>query len=566
MKVVLEGRPRGLDASALIGQGGEAEVYDLGDGRVAKVFKGPDHLDFVDDPEGRENARRRLAEHQQKLCAFPLALPERVVQPSGLLLDVSGQTILGYVMRKVGGADPLIVFSHVNRTGDEARANDVVATFADLHRTVTAVHQAGVVIGDFNDLNVLAVGTRAYLIDADSLQFGPFVCHLFTDRFADPLLCSYPAPLAPSSSRQLVNPSTRQLASPHTADSDWYAFAVMLFRSLLHVDPYGGVVAAARQSRCPDYRRPFHRLTVFHPEVRYPRNARPLVALPDELRGYFAEVFTKDRRGAFPPGLLSGLRWTTCPACGLVHACPTCPVCRTLRPVVAPPAVITNRGKIAVREILTTTGQVLAVAEHRGRLQWLVYEGGAYRREDGGVVIAGKERPRLAVRLRDDVTILASDGQALTFTRDRLTDRRIVDQPCATVGIAPEPAIDLNAVGRYWIENGQLWRDDTFGPAAIGGVLAGHTRFWVGPAFGLGFYRAGALSVAFRFDALRRGIDDAIASGGPGSPSLAIPRGQLLDAAGVFDGDRCWFGTTVQVAGRAEARWALIPRNGGVEA
>ena len=45
---------------------------------------------------------------------------------------------------------------------------------------------------------------------------------------------------------------------------------------------------------------------------------------------------------------------------------------------------------------------------------------------------------------------------------------------------------------------------------AIGEVLEGQTRFWVGPAFGLGFYRAGAFSVAFTFDAMKSGINDSL--------------------------------------------------------
>jgi len=70
-------------------------------------------------------------------------------------------------------------------------ANAVVDILRNLHQIVTGIHQAGVVIGDFNDLNVLVANHReTYLVDADSMQFGQFPCRTFTVRFVDPLLCS----------------------------------------------------------------------------------------------------------------------------------------------------------------------------------------------------------------------------------------------------------------------------------------------------------------------------------------------------------------------------------------
>ena len=95
-----------------------------------------------------------------------------------------------------------------------------------LHDAIAGLHAAGVVIGDCNDLNVLVDGRRVHLIDVDSYQFGGFACPMFSERFVDPRLCD---------AQQLVP------VRPHDADSDWFAFAVMVFRSLLGVGPWGGV-------------------------------------------------------------------------------------------------------------------------------------------------------------------------------------------------------------------------------------------------------------------------------------------------------------------------------------
>src|SRR5262245_41484829 len=161
-----------VDPSASIGKGGEADIFDVGRGLALKLFKGPDHPDLAGDPAARDGAVARLDMHQAKLPLFPRSLPDRVVTPIDLATDKSGARICGYTMPLVAGAEVLL------RYADPAFRASAVATaqlgpmLADLHRTVELLHGRGVVIGDFNDLNVLVRGAEAYVIDADSFQFG----------------------------------------------------------------------------------------------------------------------------------------------------------------------------------------------------------------------------------------------------------------------------------------------------------------------------------------------------------------------------------------------------------
>src|SRR5207302_9241338 len=101
-------------------------------------------------------------------------------------------------------------------------------------------------------------------------------------------------------------------------------------------------------------------------------------------------------------------------------------------------------------------------------------------------------------------------------------------------------------------------RDGPLGPERIGDVLAGQTAVWVGPTFGLGFYRAGGLQVAFVFDAEQAGINDGV----------ALPRlsGRLMEARCIFGRDRCWLMTACEENGRAVNRFALVMRDGTVAA
>jgi hypothetical protein len=319
--VWLDGSRVALAPHALIGQGGEAEVYDVGDGRVLKWWKPPDHPDFAGAPDAQAAAAHRLAERPGKLARLPGNLPPEVVAPCGLALAGrrSGD-VVGYAMPKVGG-EPLHSYGEPRwRRDHPVDGADVVAALLALHDAIARLHAAGVVIGDCNDLNILVDGRRVHLIDVDSYQFAGFACPMFSERFVDPRLCD--GALAP--------------VRPHDPDSDWFAFAAMAFRTLFGVSPWGGVTR-----RCSGAQRVVQRITVYAGDVIYPRAARPLAIVPDELRDAFRAIFERDRRGAFPRELLERLRMRRCSTCGDEHARLRCPGCQTA--AMLPPAVVHGR-------------------------------------------------------------------------------------------------------------------------------------------------------------------------------------------------------------------------------
>ena len=167
MNVYLNGKKISINASSSIGKGGEADIYDIGGGLVLKLFKQPNHPDFVGFPQEKLAAQIRLNEHQRKLLAFPKNLPNKVIAPICLAMNNDGSRILGYSMRFLNGYETLLKYS--DKSYRKIVSNDlVVKTFCDLYQTVTGIHNAGVVIGDFNDLNVLVSNGEAYIIDADS--------------------------------------------------------------------------------------------------------------------------------------------------------------------------------------------------------------------------------------------------------------------------------------------------------------------------------------------------------------------------------------------------------------
>ncbi|MDF1502408.1 hypothetical protein [Roseisolibacter sp. H3M3-2] len=563
MRVRIGRRTAALDPSAAIGKGGEADVYAVGAELAVKVFKAPDHPDLAGQPALQQAARVRLAEQQEKLralCALPAGLPARVVAPAELALDARTGLVVGYAMPRVRDAEVLYRFGEPAARAEgagslpgEATAVGLVGLFAGLAATVEQLHARGVVVGDFNDLNVLVTrGARPgalepHLIDIDSAQFGAYRCRAYTERFLDPLLCDPAGP----------RPAPVRAYAP---TADWYAFAAMLFRTLALVDPYGGVLVPARpEDRVPHPARPLRRLSVLHAAVRRPKAARPLETLGDDALEAFRRVFADDWRGPFPLATLAPERWRRCGACGLEHARSRCPRCAGV-PAAAQPAAVVVRGSVTARTLVRAQGvgaRVVAVAVGAdGRPAWVVEERGEWRREDGRVVA----RPAALARAGGRLRALIAGGATVVVGRDGMA-AGAEDAPVVGVDPAGAGGDGAAAVGGgrlAWIDGGLLYRQGPVGPQVIGSVLRGQTRLWLGPTFGVGVSRADRVAVTFVFDAARGGIRDGV----------RVPRvsGQVVRERCAVAADRAWLVTEVVEAGRQLARLAVVRRDGTVEA
>jgi H/ACA ribonucleoprotein complex subunit 3 len=525
-----------------IGKGGEADIF-LAGGKAVKVFKQPSHPDYKGLPSEQLGAKIRIAEHQNKLPVFPTGLPSHVVAPEQLVYDSSGSKIVGYTMPLVPSAEVLLRYGERKFRQAGIPNSQINQIFQDLFATVVGIHKAGVVIGDFNDLNVLVSGQEAYVIDADSFQFRQFLCKLFTVRFVDPLLCD-------------AKKTSPELIIPYNADSDWYAYCVMLLQSWLYVDPYGGIYRPKDKKKLiPHAARPLHRITIFHPEVIYPKPALRYDVLPDEMLHYFHNVFVKDHRGEFPIGELNQVRWTHCPVCHEEHARSICPYCSHQAPA-AIKEVVTVRGKVTASRLFHSTGRILYACYQNQALRWIYHEGGDFKRESRLTVASGKPELGLQFAINDTATVIGKDGLMLTFSSEKaVPDKQVVD----TLGNLT--VFGANQARRYWLSNGRLCADGKFGPEfpeTIGSVLGGQTYFWVGEEMGFGFYRAGNLNVAFVFSAAKGGLNDSV--------TLAHPVGRLIDADCIFSESRAWFFTSWQVGGKIINRCQVIKKDGVVEA
>jgi len=539
VKLFVGGSPLVIDVRKSLGKGMEADVYRVGD-RAVKVFKDPSHPDLLTDFD-REAARRKIEEHQSKLPQFPKRLPPRVVAPVDLVSDQSGR-IVGYTMRLVENPRQARAFGDVGERLNGLDPNQVVAFMLDLHGTVGGLHGRGVVVGDFNDLNVLVSGGEAHVIDADSFQYGAFLCRMYTEEFVDPRLCD-------------PDGNSPVLREYHDENSDWYAYAAMLFKLLLCVGPFGGVYRPSRRRDAVLHtQRPLKGITVFNPEVTYPKKAVHFRLLPDDILHHFQSVFERGVRAEFPRGLLAGMRWTTCRSCGVVHARGSCPDCQAATPA-AIRETVEAKGKIRSTTVFRTSGRILHASMQGGRLRWLYAEGGKFMREDQRTAFSGTPDPGMRYRLHGDDTIVGRGSSVVVVRKDAAPAQLVVDQFRGGALM-----FDASEAGVFWQQGGSIMRGNRLGleyePERVGQVLEGQTLFWVGPQFGFGFYRAGDVSVSFVFDAAGRSLND----------SVQVPRmgGQLVAAKCFFGPGRAAAMFSYKDGPRVTNRCVLVKANGEV--
>ncbi|MFO0589193.1 MAG: hypothetical protein U0441_16775 [Polyangiaceae bacterium] len=542
--VFVGGRRVKLDPAASIGKGGEADVYRVGRETALKVWKGPDHPDFAGDSAAKDAAARRIEVHQKKMSGFPRGLPGRVVAPRELATDKGGNRILGYTMGLVDGAEVLLRYGDAGFRSASGATGVLGKVLADLHRTVEGLHSVGVVIGDFNDLNVLVRGEEAHLIDVDSFQVNGFACEVYTERFLDPLLAD------PNGARPV-------LSKGFGVGSDWYAFAVMAMQTLLCVGPYGGIYRARGGEKVAHDARPLRRITVFHPEVVYPKPAVPWSALPDEIVHSLVRTFERDDRTPLSRQALEGLEWRSCGACGLTHARVACPRCTA--PVIALPPPQAVNGRVTRTIVRETRGRVIAVAMQEGCLRYLVHEDGGYLREDGFEVLKGGVTPGLRFWIFGERTIVGRGGDLVEIGPDGEKKRFSADLA------GKEAALATNGRCRVRVLGGQLLRSTVgemgrFGEveSRVGDVLSGQTEVWLGDKWGFGTYRAGALSVAFLMGAERGGLADQV--------KVAVPAGQVIGQEVVIGQEHVWVICGVRAAGRTVHVASRIDTNGVVDA
>lgn len=513
MDVYIQGKRITLNPKKVIGEGGEAKIYFHGN-RAIKIY----HAGFM--------TKRR----ESKLKAFPQNTPTKLISPVELATDIKG-SVVGFSMEMVAGAESFIMLSNKNFRANFS-SEKVLKILLDALETLKNVHAAAMVVGDLNDLNLLFKQEDAFFIDADSMQFGQFPCEVATEQFLDPRLYGVDFSGTPV----------------FTAESDYYAFAVMLFKSLLLINPYGGV-----HKKYPTFlRRAENRISVFDAEVKYPKTAVPFKVLPDELLDYFQKVFEKDLRGEFPKKLLADLRWTKCAVCGEMHARAVCPFCAQRAPAATKQVAIVNRKCIATI-IFETRGRIITAKMENGKLKFVYEEDGIVRRENGEILMANNPDNFTLFSIMGSKTLIGKRSKIVVVEKEKVVGQ------VATGMLGNLPVFATNEADFFRLQGDMLIRGED---KIIGNILENQTWIKAGPKFGLGFYRVGQKTVYFIFDALASGINDTVDL--PNPPAGGA--GQLIDAECIFSESHALFLTSTMESGKVVNAMYLIDAKGGLVA
>ncbi|MCA9981288.1 MAG: hypothetical protein KDD89_10650, partial [Anaerolineales bacterium] len=201
-----------LDASALIQAGGEGLVFAHGRDQAIKLYHQP------------------TAAHAEKLTylwqnQLNQVLPTAVYWPHTAVTDTPhNDHIIGFTMpRLASNWQPIKRLSNPTYSRRHGLTlPHIVDTLRHAWHVLHTLHQNHIIVGDLNDHNIFFAphadqpNTTIWL-DTDSYQFGPHPCPVALQTFLDP---------------QLYHISDFSSRPVFTAESDWYAFFVLVIKSL----------------------------------------------------------------------------------------------------------------------------------------------------------------------------------------------------------------------------------------------------------------------------------------------------------------------------------------------
>src|SRR5690554_5512260 len=211
------GAPPTTSKRLLLKSGGEGAIYVQGD-RAIKVYHRP-------TPQRQKKLQAFLSRN------FRSQLPRNALAPQRLHKDRAG-CVNGFEMALLPPtALPWKKLGQFNFCKQQdltlEKELDLLMT---VHRDLRDIHAAGLIVGDLNDHNIFvdlsAAQPSVFWIDVDSYQFERFPCPVALLSFLDPRLYNVP------------DFSAKPVFS---RESDWYAFAVLMYKTLLKTHPYGGV-------------------------------------------------------------------------------------------------------------------------------------------------------------------------------------------------------------------------------------------------------------------------------------------------------------------------------------
>lgn len=259
MKVYVKGQPEvTLGKSHFVAEGGEGKVFARGKTGY-KIYHDPSKA----IPLGKIQALSAITDRD-------------VIKPEDALYEGRRAQHVGHTFRFVRDTWTLCqLFPRAFREREGLEHDATIKLMRRIQEGVEAVHKAGVLLVDLNEMNFLVSRDFAtpYFIDVDSYQTPQYPATAIMPSVRDPLV--------------------RGL--DFTEDSDWFSFAVVSFQLLTGIHPYKGKHPSVKGLEA----RMKAGISVFDKDVKVPKVAYGLDVVPDVYKDWYEALFVDGRR--LPP-------------------------------------------------------------------------------------------------------------------------------------------------------------------------------------------------------------------------------------------------------------------------
>lgn len=359
--------------------GGEAKVYRYKNDTLIKIYS--PHINL------------RLKEEKVKTLItgrFPSNVygPIEIVTVDGLFA--------GYIMKEVKEAE---IF-HKLISGKYIKTNqisnkDVLTLNVDAGKTIRALHKSGGMMGDYNDYNIMMKENKSFFIDVDSWGLSKTLPpDAYTEELMDP---------------KAINPNG---TISFSLESEHYNFAVLSFKLLTRVHPFGG--AYKKDEKMTTLERMKKGISVLgNHDIKVPNIMSSYEWMSPQLKTQYHEIFEKGKRESVLDNLeelLDNLTYCQKHKMYYFSKYKECPMCNSNAKVVTPPVVV---------QVMTTTKSAISVLFDASDLRVLLNNRQYVNTSNEVVHIGSKRKMQLPKGCLIDYT---ADGKfAFLISNDNIT-------------------------------------------------------------------------------------------------------------------------------------------------
>ena len=301
-----------------LAEGGEGIIYDLGD-NVLKVYK-----DSVNKQEKLQKIKLLMTK----------SLPSNIIKPIDIAYD-SQKKFIGYIMPKAEGEDVKKLGNKKYVKVNNITIQNISKLALRIKETLSILHTQNILISDLNDSNILFTKDfEPYFIDVDSWSIDNINCTVCMETFKDPKLVS----------------------SNFTKETDSFSFAVLLFKMLTRLHPFGGTMN-------PDMdiiQRMSKGISVIeNTKVIVPKNINKWEFMSPKLLTDMRSIFEQGKRFLIDQNLTDFI--TNLKLCN-IHGdyyygkYKTCPICDGNAVIVQVPTKVTGNGSIPYIILIASNG------------------------------------------------------------------------------------------------------------------------------------------------------------------------------------------------------------------